>query len=60
MRKRALYEWRIVRRRSKAELIGYVEAPDEQAALKAAIKKFGIPVEHQRRLMALPRDVVSA
>ena len=48
--------WRISRIRSnKAEQLGTVEAADAQAAIRTAIKSFGITnPEHQRRLAARP------
>jgi hypothetical protein len=36
-----------------AALIGYVEAPDQEQAIKAAIREYGITnPEHQKRLVA--------
>ena len=49
-----LYRWRITRiRASPAALIGYVEAPDQEQAIRAAIREFEITdPEHQKRLAA--------
>jgi hypothetical protein len=49
-----LYRWRITRiRASPAALIGYVEAPDQDQAIRSAIREFGITdPEHQKRLVA--------
>ena len=60
MRKR-VFEWRISRISSKSVFVGFVEAPDEAAAIKAAIKKFGITDPwHQRGLVAQRgRELVS-
>jgi hypothetical protein len=52
-RSKKLYRWRITRIRSRALLIGYVDAPDPDTAIQAAIKEFGITdPDHQRRLAA--------
>ena len=52
--RRKLYRWRITRiKASSAALIGYVEAPDQEQAIKAAIREFAITdPEHQKRLAA--------
>jgi hypothetical protein len=51
-----MYEWRITRiLSSPAELIGHVEAPDDEEAIKEAIRQFGITdPQHQKRLAARP------
>jgi len=51
-----LYQWRITRIRSTpAALIGHVEAPDAEQAIKEAIREFGITdPEQQKRLAAQP------
>jgi hypothetical protein len=51
---RKLYRWRITRiKASPAAMIGYVEAPDEEQAIRAAIREYRITdLEHQRRLAA--------
>ena len=53
-----LYRWRITRiRASPAALIGYVEAADEEQAIRAAIRVFGITdPEHQKRRVAQRTD----
>jgi hypothetical protein len=50
-----LYEWRITRIRSTpAVLIGHVEAPDADQAIKEAIRRYEITSPHeQARLAAL-------
>lgn len=35
-------EWQVIRIRSKGEYLGTVKAPDEAAAVKAALKVFGL------------------
>lgn len=49
-------KWRIHIIRKKAQLLGTVEAPDADAAIKAAIKTFDVPVRDQRRLTAQPLE----
>jgi hypothetical protein len=45
-------EWQVIRLRAKGEYLGKVQAPDEQAAMKTAIKAFGLrPGEEQRLLV---------
>jgi hypothetical protein len=47
------YEWRILLLRKKGHPIGTVDAPDTEAAIKAAIKEFEIKdPEQQKRLVA--------
>jgi hypothetical protein len=49
--KQTLYEWRIIRlKKSPAALVGYVNAPDQEQAIKRAIEVFGIsdPVRQSR------------
>jgi hypothetical protein len=50
------YEWKIIRLRAKAEFVGIVEAPDEEAAISAAIDLFKITDPHQKRLLAQRRS----
>jgi hypothetical protein len=51
-----MYEWRISRISKKSVFLGYVEAPDADAAVKTAIKRFEITdTEHQKRLIAQRR-----
>ena len=47
-----LYRWRITRiKASPAVMIGYVEACDQEQAIRAAIREYRITdPEHQRRL----------
>jgi hypothetical protein len=53
-RPQKLYRWRIARIRSTpAEIIGYVEAPDAETAIKEAIREYEITdPEKQKRLIA--------
>jgi hypothetical protein len=53
-----LYRWRITRlKASPAALIGYVEAPDQEQAIRTAIREFAITnPEHQKRLVAQRAD----
>jgi hypothetical protein len=47
-----LIQWKVYRlKRSPAAFIGVVYAPDETAALKAAIKEFAITPDQQDRLL---------
>jgi hypothetical protein len=50
-----MYEWRIIRlKKTPATLIGYVNAPDQEQAIKKAIESFGVKDPHQRsRLSAV-------
>jgi hypothetical protein len=51
-----IYEWRITRiRATPAALIGYVEAPDAEEAIKEAIRAFGITDPEQRKRLAAQR-----
>ena len=46
------YEWEVIRLRAWGEYLGKVKAPDEDAAIKAAIKAFAITdPEHKKRLL---------
>jgi hypothetical protein len=53
-RTQKLSRWCITRiRSSPAALIGYVETPDAQQAIRIAIRELGITdFEHQKRLVA--------
>jgi hypothetical protein len=47
------YEWAITLIRKRGKFLGYVEAPDEKAAIVEAIKHFEIKDrEQQKRLSA--------
>jgi hypothetical protein len=51
-----LYEWRITRiRSSPAALIGYVQAPDVEQAIKEAIAKYEISNPHAQARLAAQR-----
>jgi hypothetical protein len=54
MAKPKLHRWRISRIiERRAKLIGYVKAPDEEQAIREAIKQFKIrDAEKQKRLVA--------
>jgi len=48
-----VFDWRIVRMKGKAAYpLGWVEATDEQSAIKLAIKKFKIRPEDRWRIGA--------
>jgi 1,2-phenylacetyl-CoA epoxidase PaaB subunit len=50
-----LYEWRIIRlKKSPAALVGYVNAPDQEGAIRKAIESFDIRnPQQQSRLSAV-------
>jgi len=51
-RKRASkIEWQVIRLRARGEYLGTVTAPDEGAALKAAIRLFALQADEAKRLM---------
>ena len=51
-----LFEWRITRIRSTpAAFIGYVEAPDAEQAIQAAISQYGISNSHKQARLAAQR-----
>jgi hypothetical protein len=51
-----LYEWRTTRIRSTpAVLIGYVQAPDAEQAVKEAIARYGISNPQQQARLAAQR-----
>ena len=61
MSKRRVYEWKISRISAKSVFVGYVEAADETAAIKTAIRKFDITnTWHQQRLVAQRRGEAHA
>ena len=45
------HKWRISLIRAKADLLGYVEAPDEAAAFRKAIEQFRLTDEQGKRLI---------
>jgi hypothetical protein len=49
-RKRKI-EWQVIRLRARGEYIGTVTAPDEDAAIKAAIKLFALRADDAKRLL---------
>lgn len=49
------YVWEVIRLRAKGEYLAKVEAPDEPAALKAAIKAFVITAIEQRKQLLIRR-----
>jgi hypothetical protein len=44
-------EWEVIRLRARGEYLGRVTAPDEEAALKAAIKMFEMEKSEAARLL---------
>jgi hypothetical protein len=44
-------EWEIIRLRARGEYLGRVSAPDEEAALKAAVKTFALDKVEVKRLL---------
>jgi hypothetical protein len=51
-----IFQWRIIRiKASPAAIVGHVNAPDAEQAIKEAIREFGITdPEQQKRLAAQP------
>lgn len=47
-------EWDVIRLRARGEYIGTVSAPDQQAALKAALKAFELDAAEATRLLVRP------
>ena len=43
-------------KRTPAKLVGFIDAPDEQTAIKAVIKEYRIPREERDRLIAHRRQ----
>jgi hypothetical protein len=51
------YSWAIYHiKGTPAKLLGHVEAPDEESAIKKAIEEFKITPELQKRLLAQRRE----
>jgi hypothetical protein len=50
MRKRER-EWEVIRLRARGEYLGTVSAPDEEAALKAALQTFALEKTEEKRLL---------
>jgi hypothetical protein len=51
-----LFEWRITRIRSTpAAFVGYVEAPDAERAIQAAISRYEISNPHEQARLAAQR-----
>ena len=46
--------WEVIRIRAKGEYLGRVEAKDEEAARKAAVKEFRLAAIDERRLVVRP------
>ena len=55
MRKKKAPVWEVIRLRAKGEYLGRIEAPDEAAALKAAIKTFQIREPEQQKQLLVRR-----
>lgn len=49
--RKKLVRWEVIRLRAKGEYLGKVEAADEQAAIKAAVKAFDLRAVEQHRLL---------
>jgi hypothetical protein len=49
-RKRKI-EWQVIRLRARGEYIGTVTAPDEQSAIRAALKMLRLEAEEAKRLL---------
>jgi hypothetical protein len=47
-------EWQVIRLRAKGEYLGKVQAPDERAAMKVAIRAFGLRPADEHRLLVRP------
>ncbi|HEY6619473.1 MAG TPA: hypothetical protein VIY68_08010 [Steroidobacteraceae bacterium] len=44
-------EWQVIRLRPRGEYLGTVKAPDEDAAVRAAIKLFALQADEAKRLL---------
>jgi hypothetical protein len=44
-------EWQVIRLRARGEYLGTVTAPDEQSAMKAALKMLRLQTAEAKRLM---------
>ena len=51
-----LRNWRVAIIRNRVQFLGFVEAPDRQAAETAAAKQFNISEEQRTRLVVQERD----
>jgi hypothetical protein len=51
-----LRTWRVSILRNRVQFLGFVEAPDRQAAEAAAVKQFNISEEQRTRLIVQERD----
>jgi hypothetical protein len=54
-RRASKIEWQVIRLRSRGEYLGTVTAPDEDAAIKAAIKVFALQADEAKRLLRAGR-----
>jgi hypothetical protein len=54
-RRKRKIEWQVIRMRARGEYLGTVSAPDEQAALKAALKAFALEKVEEKRLLIRKR-----
>ena len=47
-------EWQVIRLRAKGEYLGMVEAPDQETALKVALKQIRLDSVEAKRLLIRP------
>lgn len=50
-RRRTTIEWQVIRLRSNGEYLGVVTAPDDDSAVKAALKAFALAASEANRLL---------
>jgi hypothetical protein len=52
-------DWKVIRLKARGEYLGTVSAPDEDAALKRAIKTFAITAPHAQKSLLVKRTTRS-